>query len=135
MQLTFDLTTIKSAAETLWQHAKLYEVWAFYGEMGAGKTTFIHALCEVLGVSSAIGSPTYAIINEYASIKAGIIYHMDWYRLNSDDEAVQAGVEDCMYSGNLCLIEWPEKAEALLPPDALHIFVKIIDVNTRQISF
>jgi tRNA threonylcarbamoyladenosine biosynthesis protein TsaE len=134
MQLTFNLTTIKPAAETLWQYAKQYKVWAFHGEMGTGKTTFIHALCEVLGVSSAIGSPTYAIINEYAATRAGTIYHMDWYRLNSEDEAIQAGVEDCMYSGNLCLVEWPEKAEGLLPPDALHIFIKSVDENTRQIT-
>ena len=134
MHLTFNLNTIKPAAEALCQYAKQYKVWAFYGDMGTGKTTFIHALCEVLGVTSATGSPTYAIINEYESTKAGIIYHMDWYRLNGEDEAIQAGVEDCMYSGNLCLVEWPQKAEGLLPPDSLRIFLKPVDATTRQLT-
>ena len=98
------------------------------------KTTFIHALCEYLGVSSAIGSPTYSIINEYKSNLAGEIYHMDWYRLKNAEEALEAGIEECLFSGNLCLVEWPEKASALLPEDCLHISLVILDEETREIS-
>jgi tRNA threonylcarbamoyladenosine biosynthesis protein TsaE len=134
MTLSFTLGEIRQAAEKLFQFGKDKKVWAFHGEMGAGKTTFIHALCEYLGVSSAIGSPTYSIINEYKSEKAGEIYHMDWYRLKDEEEALQAGVEDCLFSGNFCFVEWPERAPALLPDDCLHISISLIDKETRQIS-
>ena len=134
MTLSFTLTQIKEAAEQVFEFGKDKKVWAIHGEMGAGKTTFIHALCEYLGVTSAIGSPTYSIINEYKSEKAGEIYHMDWYRLKDEEEALQAGVEDCLFSGNFCFVEWPERASALLPDDCLHLTLTIIDKETRQIS-
>ncbi len=101
MNLTFTLPQIKEAAEKVFTNASSTKVWAIHGEMGAGKTTFIHALCENLQVTSAIGSPTYSIINEYKSEKVGIIYHMDWYRLKDEEEALQAGVEDCLLSGEV----------------------------------
>ncbi|MDQ6815329.1 MAG: tRNA (adenosine(37)-N6)-threonylcarbamoyltransferase complex ATPase subunit type 1 TsaE, partial [Bacteroidota bacterium] len=104
-----------------------------HGDMGAGKTTFIHALCDHLGVTSAIGSPTYSIINEYKSEKIGEIYHMDWYRLKDEEEALQAGVEDYLFSGNFCLVEWPNRAPALLPEDCLHLLISTLDEETRQI--
>jgi tRNA threonylcarbamoyladenosine biosynthesis protein TsaE len=100
--------------------------------MGAGKTTFIHALCEELGVSSTISSPTFAIINEYASTLAGVIYHMDWYRLKDEEEAVNAGVEDSLLSHQLCLIEWPDRAAGLLPDDTFHIHIEVLDEGTRR---
>lgn len=134
MSLSFTLGQIKIAAEQVFDYGKDKKVWAIHGEMGAGKTTFIHALCEYLGVTSAIGSPTYSIINEYKSGKAGEIYHMDWYRLKDEEEAIQAGVEDCLFSGNLCLVEWPEKAAALLPDDCLHVAISVVDEQTRKIS-
>jgi tRNA threonylcarbamoyladenosine biosynthesis protein TsaE len=134
MTLSFTLSDIKQAAEEVFEFAKDKKVWAIHGEMGAGKTTFIHAICENLGVASAIGSPTYSIINEYKSDEAGEIYHMDWYRLKDEEEALQAGVEDCLFSGNLCFVEWPEKAAALLPDDCLHVSLTVIDEKTRQIS-
>lgn len=134
MTLSFTLTDIKQAAEQVFAFGKDKKVWAIHGEMGAGKTTFIHAVCENLGVTSAIGSPTYSIINEYKSEKAGEIYHMDWYRLKDEEEALQAGVEDCLFSGNLCFVEWPEKAAALLPDDCLHVLLTVIEEKTRQIS-
>jgi tRNA threonylcarbamoyladenosine biosynthesis protein TsaE len=134
MTLSFTLSDIKQAAEEVFEFAKDKKVWAIHGEMGAGKTTFIHAICENLGVASAIGSPTYSIINEYKSDQAGEIYHMDWYRLKDEEEALQAGVEDCLFSGNLCFVEWPEKAGALLPDDCLHVSLTVIDEKTRQIS-
>lgn len=134
MQFTFTLAEVKQAAQKLFKIGSAKKVWAFYGEMGVGKTTFIHALCENLRVTSTIGSPTYSIINEYISPDVGIIYHMDWYRLKGEEEALEAGVEDTLLSGNLCLVEWPEKAENLLPEDCLKVTISIVDEQTRQVS-
>lgn len=135
MELTFSLAQIKETAEKLFEIAKDKKVWAFHGQMGAGKTTFIHSLCEYLGVTSSISSPTYSIINEYESAAAGKIYHMDWYRMKDEEEAIQAGVEDCLYSGNLCFIEWPEMAEGLLSFDTLHIEIEVLDETKRRVTF
>lgn len=134
MDLIYKLEEIKLAADKVFNFSNGKKVWAIWGEMGAGKTTFIRALCENLGVKSAIGSPTYSIINEYES-KAGTIYHMDWYRLKDDEEALQAGVEDGILSGNFCLIEWPEKALSLLPDDCFHITLMATDSQTRAVQF
>src|SRR5690242_6751613 len=114
MNCEFTLENIKSISEKLWRQYNQCPVWAVHGEMGSGKTTFIHALCEVLHVKDVIGSPTFAIINEYRSPVAGTIYHMDWYRLKNEEEAMQAGIEDALLSDNLCLIEWPDRAAGLL---------------------
>src|SRR3954464_6429446 len=127
MTVTFTLAEIKKAALEALDFGTKQPVWAIHGEMGAGKTTFIHAICESLGVTSAIGSPTYSIINEYKSAAEDTIYHMDWYRLKDEEEALQAGVEDCLFSGNRCFVEWPEKAPALLPDDCLHLSLHVID--------
>ena len=133
MNLSYRLSEIHVAAKTLWHEGKQYKTWAFHGQMGAGKTTFIHTLCEVLEVKDAISSPTFAIVNEYYSPVAGIIYHMDWYRLKDEEEALQAGVEDCLITCNLCLIEWPDKAVGLLPQDTLHITIETIDADNRML--
>jgi tRNA threonylcarbamoyladenosine biosynthesis protein TsaE len=135
MTLLFTLSEIKQTAEKVFELAKEKKVWAIHGEMGAGKTTFIHAVCENLQVSSAIGSPTYSIINEYKSEAVGRLYHMDWYRLKDEDEALQAGVEECLFSGRLCFVEWPERAPGLLPLDCVHITITFVDAETRQLSF
>jgi tRNA threonylcarbamoyladenosine biosynthesis protein TsaE len=134
MDIEVTLNDIKPIAEKLWQQYKHYPIWAFYGEMGAGKTTIIHALCEVLQVKDVISSPTFAIIKEYRSPVAGIIYHMDWYRLKDEEEAVQAGIEDCLLSGNLCLIEWPDKAPSLLANNTLNIYIETVDISRRKLS-
>jgi len=134
MNLEVTLDNIKSVAEKLWQQYKQHSVWALHGEMGSGKTTFIHALCEVLQVKDVVSSPTFAIINEYRSPATGIIYHMDWYRLKNEEEALQAGIEEALLSGDLCLIEWPDKAKGLLPDDALNIYLETVDENTRRIN-
>jgi tRNA threonylcarbamoyladenosine biosynthesis protein TsaE len=131
----FTLADIKGVAMQAYEAAGERKVWALYGEMGAGKTTFIHALCENLGVTSAIGSPTYSIINEYKSASAGIIYHMDWYRLKDEEEALQAGVEDALLSGKLCLVEWPERAEGLLPTNYFHVELVAKNAETRTILY
>jgi tRNA threonylcarbamoyladenosine biosynthesis protein TsaE len=134
MILEFTKEDITSAAQKVWEYGKKYSVWAFHAPMGAGKTTFISALCkEVLDVKESISSPTFAIINQYRSPIAGIIYHMDWYRLKSEEEAIQAGVEDAIIHDSLCLIEWPEVAPALLPDTSLHIHIELLGDNRRVI--
>ena len=134
MQFNYTLTSIQSAAEELWNIVKDNKVLAFHGVMGAGKTSFIHALCDFLEVESSVGSPTYSIINQYQSKKAGTIYHMDLYRLKDEEEALQAGVEDAIYSGNLCFVEWPEKAPGLFPENTAHIYIDIVNEDSRTIT-
>ena len=133
MDVIFTLKQLVQVAASLWKEGRNKKIWAFHAEMGSGKTTLIHALCEQLGVKSAISSPTFAIINEYSSPVAGTIYHMDWYRLKDEEEAVNAGVEDSLLSQAYCLIEWPEKAACLLPDDAFHIHIEVLDENTRRL--
>jgi tRNA threonylcarbamoyladenosine biosynthesis protein TsaE len=132
MDVYFTLNELGGAASQLLQRAGNTKVIAFHGEMGAGKTTFIHALCDSLEVKDAVSSPTFPIINEYESSR-GPVFHIDLYRLKDQEEAVRAGVEDCLYSGNLCLVEWPERAPGLFPGDTLHIFITMIDEKTRLI--
>lgn len=133
MDAKFTLDQLKDVAARLWNEGRSRTVWAFHAGMGTGKTTFIHALCENLGVRSAVSSPTFAIINEYSSPVAGTIYHMDWYRLKNEEEAMNAGVEDSLNSKNLCLVEWPENAAGLLPEDTFHIYMELIDPATRRL--
>nr|WP_297168886.1 tRNA (adenosine(37)-N6)-threonylcarbamoyltransferase complex ATPase subunit type 1 TsaE [uncultured Dysgonomonas sp.] len=106
-------------------------VFAFHGEMGAGKTTFIKAICEKLGVDDVINSPTFAIVNEYRSNSGELIYHFDFYRINKEEEAFDFGYEDYFFSGSLCFIEWPERIESLLPHDTIHVTVKEIENGSR----
>jgi tRNA threonylcarbamoyladenosine biosynthesis protein TsaE len=133
MKIDFHLSQIKNVAAQLWQQYHQYKLWAFVAPMGAGKTTLIHALCDVLNVNSTVTSPTFAIINEYESSLIGIIYHMDWYRLKDSAEIIQTGCEDCLESGNLCFIEWAERADELLPLNSLHINLVIIDTQERRL--
>jgi tRNA threonylcarbamoyladenosine biosynthesis protein TsaE len=133
MDAIFTLAQIRQVARGLWTEGKQFKVWAFHAGMGTGKTTFIHALCEELGVHSATSSPTFAIINEYRSTETGPIFHMDWYRLKDEEEAMNAGVEDSLLSGHLCLVEWPEKAAGLLPDDTFHVHMESLDENTRRV--
>lgn len=109
-------------------------VFAFHGEMGAGKTTFIKAICHSLGVREPVTSPTFAIVNEYSIDLDHSIYHFDFYRISKLDEAYDFGYEDYFYSGNLCLIEWPEKVEAILPDDCVIVTVSVNADNTRTIT-
>ena len=107
-------------------------VFAFHGEMGAGKTTLIKAICENLGVSDVINSPTFAIVNEYRSDSGELIYHFDFYRINKIEEAFDFGYEDYFYSGSLCFIEWPEKIESLLPKDTVNVHIKVLEDGSRK---
>jgi len=135
MKIIYTLKEIEKAVKEVWEYGKPYKVWAFYAEMGSGKTTFIHSLCQFLDVKDAINSPTYAIINEYKSDKVGKIYHSDWYRLKNEEEAINAGVEDMLNEGSLCLIEWPEKGEGLLADATFRITIEVVDEQTRSLSF
>jgi tRNA threonylcarbamoyladenosine biosynthesis protein TsaE len=134
MDLIFTLDDIDKTAANLLAAIAINNVFAFHGEMGAGKTTFIHALCEAMRVRETISSPTFSIINQYSTTEGKTIYHMDLYRLKNETEAVNAGVEDCLYSGNTCLVEWPEKAPGIFPDDTTHITITMIDTNTRKLS-
>lgn len=110
-------------------------VIAFYGQMGAGKTTFIKALCEAKGVADTITSPTFALVNEYADGKGSPIYHFDFYRIKRIDEVYDLGYEDYFYSGNLCLLEWPELIEQILPEDAVKVTIAVMDDGSRTLTF
>lgn len=136
MELTFSLSTIQDAAEKFWKMLKRPVVVALHGEMGAGKTTFVHAICDVIGVKDAVGSPTFSLINEYAFQENGEerkLFHLDLYRLSGEAEAVQAGVEDCFYSGHTCFVEWPEKAEGILPENTLNVRLISLDPANRKL--
>ncbi|MCD6201015.1 MAG: tRNA (adenosine(37)-N6)-threonylcarbamoyltransferase complex ATPase subunit type 1 TsaE [Bacteroidales bacterium] len=109
-------------------------IFVLYGNLGAGKTTFIKRFCNVLGVQNTIQSPTFAIINEYSSPKYGPVYHMDFYRIEKPEEAYDIGLEEYLDSGNYCFIEWPEKIESLLPADIVNIRIRVDTGQTRIIE-
>jgi tRNA threonylcarbamoyladenosine biosynthesis protein TsaE len=137
MKFTVSIHRLKEVAADFWQLVKTEKIFAFHGEMGAGKTTIITALCKEKGVTDVISSPTFSIINEYSfneSHNERLIYHLDLYRLNSMEEIIQAGVEDCIYSGEICFVEWPERAPGLLDEKTVHVFIEILDDTTRLLK-
>ena len=129
-----DLEHIREAAREFINNIGDSTVFAFYGKMGAGKTTFIKAICEELGVEDVITSPTFAIVNEYTA-KEGPIYHFDFYRIKKLEEVYDMGFEDYFYSGALCLIEWPELIEEVLPEDAVKVSIKEKEDGSHAILF
>ncbi|MDD2798945.1 MAG: tRNA (adenosine(37)-N6)-threonylcarbamoyltransferase complex ATPase subunit type 1 TsaE [Bacteroidales bacterium] len=128
------LDEIKEAARTFINQMGDNTVFAFRGSMGAGKTTFIKAICEELGVEDTINSPTFAIVNEYRSISGELIYHFDFYRINKIEEAFDFGYEDYFYSGALCFIEWPEKIEDLLPRNCVQVEINETLSSSRLVT-
>lgn len=137
MEWIFKLHQIHQTATQLWKVAGNGTVFAIHGDIGAGKTTFIHALCDVKKVKDVVGSPTFSIINEYIYFEDGEekkIFHIDLYRLQDEQEALQAGVGDCLYSDHICMVEWPEKIPSLLPRDAVHIYINALDEQTRSLQ-
>lgn len=135
MEITIkSLDTIHEAAKEFFKGMGEGKVFAFYGKMGAGKTTFIKALCEVLGVEDVITSPTFAIINEYTDGKGDPIYHFDFYRIKKLEEVYDMGYEDYFYSGNLCLLEWPELIEDILPENVIKVTIEEQPDGTRKLS-
>ena len=135
MEVNFSLNEIATTAEKLMTEAGNYKVFAFHGDMGAGKTTFIHALCDAMNIADVVTSPTFSIINQYKTKEGQTVYHMDLYRIKDENEAINAGVEDCLYSGNICLAEWPEVAPGIFPDDTLHLYITSIDDNTRKLNY
>ena len=133
MELLYQQHEIDKAAQWLLQQAGSRKVLAFFAPMGAGKTTLSAALLQLLGSTDHAGSPTFSIINEYALPNGETLYHMDWYRLRDEEEAIAAGVEDALYSGHRCLVEWPEKAPGLLPPDTLQVRIEPVDEESRRL--
>ena len=128
-----DLQALDSAAEEFVSLIGPARIIAISGEMGAGKTTFIQALCRVLGVSQIVNSPTFALVNEYFTLEGESVYHFDLYRIENPEELFDIGYEDYLFSGAYCFIEWPEKASALIPVEALHVDIKVLDDEKRKI--
>lgn len=137
LQISYSLANIENAVHQLWQYAHQYKVWAFFAEMGSGKTTLIHELCNMLGVRENVSSPTFALINEYSFEQEGteqLIYHMDWYRIENEEEAVRAGVEDCLLHATAYkFIEWPERLPELLPEEYLRIEIENKGAEEREL--
>jgi tRNA threonylcarbamoyladenosine biosynthesis protein TsaE len=129
------LENIHEAAKEFEASIGKTNVLAFYGKMGAGKTTFIKALCEEFGVEDVITSPTFSIVNEYTDRDGNPIYHFDFYRIKKIEEVYDMGYEDYFDSGNLCLLEWPELIEDLLPEDVLKITITEQEDGSRLIEF
>lgn len=135
MEITIkSLDTIQEAAKEFINRMGEGKVFAFYGKMGAGKTTFIKALCETLGVKDVITSPTFSLINEYTDGKGNSIYHFDFYRIKKLEEVYDMGYEDYFYSGNLCLLEWPELIEEILPENVIKVTIKEQADGTRKLK-
>jgi len=111
-----------------------HKIIAFSAKMGAGKTTFIKALLKALGINEVVTSPTYSIVNEYDSKKFGRIYHFDLYRIKDDQEALDVGIEEMLYSGNFCFIEWPEKINNLLPDNVIWSYIRRNEDSTRTLT-
>ena len=131
-----DIEHIREAAREFIKHIGDHRVFAFYGKMGAGKTTFVKAICEELGVEDVITSPTFAIINEYTtSPNPSTIYHFDFYRIKKLEEVYDMGYEDYFYSGALCFIEWPELIEEILPDDAVRVNISEQEDGSRLVTF
>ena len=132
MEFDFNIDEIQNVARKIILLVDPFKIIAFSGELGAGKTTLINAICQELGVKQHVTSPTYSIIQEY-QVGSRIIYHMDLYRIKNIDEAIDAGIEDCLNGDNLCLVEWPQKASSLFPKETVDISLEPLNQNTRKL--
>jgi len=132
MSIDYSIDEIRSIAAQCIEIINGRKVIVFHGPIGSGKTTLIHAICDEKNVTSPVSSPTFALINEYDSPE-GSIFHIDLYRINDEEEAVRAGVEDCLYSGKTCLVEWPEKAPSMFPEGTVHFFIEPLGDQKRRL--
>jgi tRNA threonylcarbamoyladenosine biosynthesis protein TsaE len=133
--ITIDsLSDLPKVAELVLESLNGRNVVAFFAPMGAGKTTLISTLMETLGSEDIVTSPTFALVNQYYTSEREPVYHFDFYRINSINEAFDMGYEEYFYSGDLCLVEWPEKVEQLLPDDTMVVKIEILDENTRRFT-
>lgn len=135
MEIIFKEEDIRQAAKQFVEHMGKNTVFAFYGKMGAGKTTFIKAVCEELGVGDTVTSPTFAIVNEYEAADGHPIYHFDFYRIKKVSEAYDMGCEEYFYSGHPCFIEWPELIEEVLPEDTIVVTIEALPDGGRRLVF
>jgi tRNA threonylcarbamoyladenosine biosynthesis protein TsaE len=134
IMMQFRLDNIAEAAQWFWSNAGNHTVFAFHGQMGAGKTTFIKELCRVKKVIDVVTSPSYSLVNEYRLPDGGSIFHIDLYRIRDVEEARQAGIEDLLYSGSVSFVEWPEKAPEIFPPGILWVYLDIMPDKSRRIK-
>ena len=128
------IAELRLSAEKLIAFAGNEKIFLFYGEMGAGKTTFIKSLCECLGTNENITSPTFSIVNEYRG-SGNKIFHFDFYRLKNQVEALDMGYEEYFYSGDYCFIEWPEKIQGLLPQRYVRVDIQVLPGGERELTF
>ena len=135
MEITYNLDNLPEIASSFIENIKENTVFAFEGEMGAGKTTLIAEICRRLGADDDFGSPTFSLVNEYVDKEGRPIYHFDFYRIESPEEAMDIGVEDYFYSGHLCLMEWSEKIGNLLPEETKKVRIKVNPDGSRTIMF
>lgn len=128
-----NLESLSEAAAKFVKEIRPGAVYAFRADMGAGKTTFISEICKVLGVIDEPSSPTFSIVNEYETESGDRLYHFDCYRIDSPEEAFEIGAEDYFTSGNICFVEWPERIEELLPPDAIDVEIRVNQQGGREV--
>jgi tRNA threonylcarbamoyladenosine biosynthesis protein TsaE len=133
MTITFSIDQLEEVAQQILDQNP-NKVILFNGEMGVGKTTLIKQLCKTLGVDEATSSPTFSLVNEYQTVKNQTVYHFDFYRLNKETEALDMGIEDYLYSGSYCFIEWSEKIENLIPEQHSIVTIKILDDGIRSLE-
>ena len=133
MEIYFDFNEIEKTAKKFLDAISGYKVFAFSGDLGAGKTSFISAVCKELDVSETVTSPTYSIIQEYKTSDNKTIFHIDLYRIKSKQEAMNAGVEDCLLSNDICMVEWPEKAPEIFPDNTVYSEMEILSETKRKL--
>lgn len=129
-----DKRYLHTAAKTFLDYTGGKRIFAFYGSMGAGKTTFIKAVCEALGTVDIVSSPTFTLVNEYRSIKGEPLYHIDFYRINKHDEVFDFGIEEYISSGSYCFLEWPELVEDILPPETVRVRITAGEDEKRTVE-
>ncbi len=126
---------LKEAAERLLKETEGRRIYALFGAMGAGKTTFVKAICEVLGSTDTVVSPTFTIVNEYTTKENDPLYHFDFYRINKITEVYDIGIDEYFDSGNFCFMEWPELIEEMLPPETVRVSINVMPDDSRKITF